>query len=89
MLLSFILMLIGSISCKPYFRVLSDESNLLSDAQSLYEARECFLNISSVEDNTGGKDVFQAKIEKRPAFFQYLLFGSKVFNTFYYKLILS
>ena len=73
LLLSFILMVIGSIYCKPYFRVLSDESNLLSDAQSLYEAKECFLNISSVEVNTGGKDVFQAKIEKRPAFFQYLL----------------
>ena len=71
--LSLILMTIGTISCKPYFRVLADETNLVSISQSLYETKETHLSISSFQYPSSQKDILQDKIEKRPAFFPYLL----------------
>ena len=73
MVLSLILMTIGTISCKPYFRVLADETNLVSISQSLYESKETHLTISSFDYPFSQKDILQDKIEKRPAFFPYLL----------------
>ncbi|MBP5468508.1 MAG: glycosyltransferase family 39 protein, partial [Candidatus Riflebacteria bacterium] len=70
---SLILMTIGTISCKPYFRVLADETNLVSISQSLYESKETHLSISAFEYPFSQKDILQDKIEKRPAFFPYLL----------------
>ncbi len=86
--LSLVLMTFGVLSCKPYFRVLSDEMNLVSVSQSLYESKASYLNIACYEYVTGKKDILQAKIEKRPAFFPYLisfihsLTGYRVENVF-------
>ena len=39
--LAFILVVFGTIVSKPDFRILADETNLLSVSQALYEAKEC------------------------------------------------
>ncbi len=91
--LSFLLMIFASNICKPYFRVLADETNILSISQSLYQSRESYLTMSSFEYPSGQKDVLEAKLEKRPAFFSYLLYivhsliGYRVNNIFIFNFI--
>ena len=73
LILSLVLMLLSIQICRPYFRVLADETNLVSISQSFYESKECYLTISSFEYPSLEKDIWQAKLEKRTAFFSYLL----------------
>ena len=91
--LSLLLMIFVSNNCKPYFRVLADETNILSISQSVYQSRESYLTISSFEYPSSQKDVLEAKLEKRPAFFSYLLYiihslvGYRVNNIFIFNFI--
>ena len=73
LLLSLVFMILGSISCKQDFIVLSDETNLLSDSQSFYNLKQCFINCASLEFSNGKKDILTGIIDKRPAFFPYLV----------------
>ncbi len=68
-ILSFILVVIGTIVSKPDFRILADETNLLSVSQAFYENRE-YRNFTSVNYfYFGFKDVIYSEFEKRPALF--------------------
>ena len=70
---SLVLMVTGTICCKPEFRIFADEINLLSDSQNLYEARECYTTHSLLEYSNGNKIILAAVLDKRPAFFPYLV----------------
>ena len=68
-ILSFILVVIGTVVSKPDFRILADETNLLSVSQAFYENRE-YRNFTSVNYfYFGFKDVICSEFEKRPALF--------------------
>ena len=71
--LSLFFMILGTLSCKPDFRILADETNILSDSQVLYECKQCFTNISSYGFRSGEKVIAEAAIDKRPAFFPFLI----------------
>lgn len=64
-----ILVIIGSIVSKPDFRILADETNLLSVSQALYENRECRNYTSVLYYYFGFKNVIRAELDKRPALF--------------------
>ena len=72
-LLSIFFIVLGYFSCKSDFRILADETNLLSDSQSIYELKQCFITHSAIEYCDGGKLLLKRVIDKRPAFFPYLL----------------
>ncbi len=73
LILSVLLMILGIFACKPDFRILADETNLVSDSQTLYEKRECYIVYSSLNRNLGEKRLIRIGIDKRPAFFPYFL----------------
>ena len=73
LVISFILMLLSSISCKPDYRVLGDEPILLGISQSLYESRKCSLSDSSLENYDGTKLILVSVLDKRPIFFPYMV----------------
>ena len=68
-LLAFLLTLCGALVSKPEFRILADETNLLSVSQSLYEDRECKHLTSATYYYYGFKNVINYEIDKRPALF--------------------
>ena len=68
-LLAFLLTLCGALVSKPEFRILADETNLLSVSQSLYEDRECKNLTSATYYYYGFKNVINYEIDKRPALF--------------------
>ena len=71
--LSLFLMILAIFACKPDFRILADETNLLSVSQSLYNSRETLLDCSSFTYRNGAKDIIIGRLDKRPVFFPYLL----------------
>ena len=58
--IAFILVILGTIVSKPDFRILADETNLLSVSQALYENREC-RNYTSVLSGESGKGHWQLR----------------------------
>lgn len=68
-ILAFLLTLCGALVSKPEFRILADETNLLSISQSLYEDRECKNLTSATYYYYGFKNVIYYEIDKRPALF--------------------
>ncbi len=73
LILSFLLMVLATLSCKPDYRVLGDESILLSISQSLYETKKSFVSCSSLENYEGTKTVLVSVLDKRPIFFPYIV----------------
>ena len=71
--LSLFLMILAIFACKPDFRILADETNLLSVSQSLYNSRESLLDCSSFVYRKGIKEIIIGRLDKRPIFFPYLL----------------
>ncbi len=67
--LAFILVVFGTIVSKPDFRILADETNLLSVSQALYEAKECKNYTSVCYYYYGFKDIIRYELDKRPALF--------------------
>ena len=67
--LAFLLTLCGGFVSKPEFRILADETNLLSISQALYENRECKNYTSATYYYYGFKNVISYEIDKRPALF--------------------
>lgn len=68
-ILAFILVSLGTIISKPDFRILADETNLLSMSQALYEERECKNYTSILYFYYGFKNVIDCELDKRPALF--------------------
>ncbi len=68
-LVAFSLTLCGVLVSKPEFRILADETNLLSISQALYENRECKNLTSATYYYYGFKSVINYEIDKRPALF--------------------
>ncbi|MBR4569241.1 MAG: glycosyltransferase family 39 protein [Candidatus Riflebacteria bacterium] len=68
-LLAFLLTLCGALVSKPEFRILADETNLLSISEALYEDRECKNLTSATYYYYGFKSVISYEIDKRPALF--------------------
>ncbi len=68
-LLAFSLTLCGVLVSRPEFRILADETNLLSISQALYENRECKNLTSATYYYYGFKSVINYEIDKRPALF--------------------
>ena len=64
-----ILTVCGALVSKPEFRVLADETNLLSMSQALYEDRECKNYTSATYYYYGFKNVISYEVDKRPALF--------------------
>ena len=73
LVLSFLLMVLATLSCKPDYRVLGDEPILLSISQSLYETKRSFVSDSSLENYEGAKTVLVSVLDKRPIFFPYIV----------------
>ena len=72
-ILSILLMVFGVIRCRPDFRILADETNLLSVSQSIYEFKEPLIYISTINSFNGGKEVLNCLLDKRPIFFPFLV----------------
>ena len=83
-----ILTILGSFACKPEFRILADETNLLSLSQALYEERECKNYTSVLYYYYGFKNIISYVIDKRPALHPFVvsichsLFGYRPENIF-------
>ena len=73
LLLSLLLMILSVFIIKQDFLILADETNLLSVSQSLYNSKESLLDCSSFTYKSGAKDIIVGRLDKRPAFFPYLL----------------
>ena len=71
--LSLILMMLSVMAFKPDFRILADETNLLSVSQSFFNNKDCLLDCSSFTYKSETKDIIIGRLDKRPAFFPYLL----------------
>ncbi len=67
--IALILVVLGTIVSKPDFRILADETNLLTVSQALYENRECKNYTSVLYYYFGFKNVIRAELDKRPALF--------------------
>ena len=67
--IAFTLTIFGVLASKPDFRVLADETNLLSISQAFYEDRECKNYTSATYYYYGFKNVISYEIDKRPALF--------------------
>ena len=95
LLLSVLLMVLGIFACKPEFRIFSDETNLVSDSQVLYEKRECYTVYSSLNNGIGSRRLINIGIDKRPAFFPYFIslihsvFGYRPENVFILNFIIG
>ena len=95
LLLSILLMVFGIFACKPEFRIFSDETNLVSDSQVLYEKRECYTVYSSLNNGIGSRRLVNIGIDKRPAFFPYFIslfhsvFGYRPENVFILNFIIG
>lgn len=68
-IVAFVLIASGAIISKPDFRILADETNLLSMSQALYENRECKNYTSVLYYYYGFKNVISSELDKRPALF--------------------
>ena len=68
-ILAIILVALGTGISKPDFRILADETNLLSVSQSLYENHECKNYTSVLYYYYGFKNVIYYELDKRPALF--------------------
>ena len=68
-IIAFALTICGTLVSKPDFRILADETNLLSMSQALYENRECKNYTSVMYYYYGFKNVISSEIDKRPALF--------------------
>ncbi len=68
-ILALILVCLGSFISKPDFRILADETNLLSMSQALYENRECKNYTSISYFYYGFKNIIRYEFDKRPALF--------------------
>ena len=68
-IIAFVVVVSGSIICKPDYRILADETNLLSMSQALYENRECKNYTSILYYYYGFKNIIRAELDKRPALF--------------------
>lgn len=76
---AFAVMSIGFLICKPEYRILADETNLVSDSQFLYDFKEPMIGISLCDFGNGAKDILRTKLDKRPALFPFMLYVCHVF----------
>ena len=67
--LAFILVVLGTLVSKPDFKILADETNLLSVSQALYESKECKNYTSVCYYYYGFKDIISFELDIRPALF--------------------
>lgn len=74
LLAAFAVMSLGFIVCKPDYRILADETNLISDSQSLHDFKEPIMSISMLYFGNETKDYIKTSIDKRRAFFPYMLY---------------
>lgn len=70
---AFALTILGSLACKPDFRVLADETNLISMAQALYEEKDCSNYTSVLYYYHGMKNIISKVTDMRPAFYPYVV----------------
>lgn len=87
-IVALLLTVCGIFASIPDYRVLADETNLLSLSRALYEEREC-KNYTSVKNYYYGfKDIISWEVDKRPALFPltvsffHSLFGYRPENAF-------
>lgn len=80
LIIAFILVTLGTIISKPDFRILADETNLLSMSQALYENRECKNYTSVLYYYYGFKNVISSELDKRPALFPFTV---SLFHSFF------
>ncbi len=71
--LSFLFVSLSGFACKPDFRILPFETNVLSTSQNLYERKISYTTISSIETETGKKTLFNMFIDRNSTFFSYIL----------------
>ena len=78
--LSILFTSIGSLVCKPEFRIFSDEINLFSISQNIYESKECIAGGSQIYHFDGSIEIIEKSfvskehfINKRPILFPYLV----------------
>lgn len=68
-----ILVFLSFTMCKPDYRILSDETNIIGASEGFYDMRESVVYNSVLNHSDGSKDVLKAVLDKRPSFFPYLL----------------
>ena len=85
---AFLLTICGLFASKPDFRILADETNLLSMSQAFYENRECKNITSATYYYYGFKSIISWDVDKRPALFPlfecffHSIFGYRPENAF-------
>lgn len=73
LILALVLMTLCFVVCKPDYRILSDETNIVGASEGFYDMHESVVYNSVLNHTDGAKDVLIAVLDKRPSFFPYLL----------------
>ena len=73
LILALVLMTLCFVVCKPDYRILSDETNIVGASEGFYDMHESVVYNSVLNHTDGAKDVLVAVLDKRPSFFPYLL----------------